>query len=152
MAVICWDYDSSLVPIEGYPTCGTLTNCFIIMIRLSFYDGNGFDFLTAVIQSNQGGLAFLLFLYLILTAIILLNGLIGIFGNAFSDDDDEEDETVNTTTNEVIVKKPVEVIDFTKATEAVIRNDKLLNRLLQEIHAMKTDIENIKAKKGKTTI
>ncbi len=51
--------------------------------------GDGFDLLEAVIGYGYGGLALLLFVYMIFTAIVLLNGLIGIFGHAFVTDDDD---------------------------------------------------------------
>ena len=126
---------------NGY-TCTTLPLCFITLMRLSFYDGNGFDYLTAVAQEDQTvysyglvlanasfynktshsweigfvnvttplshvhhkggalGYAILLVMYMIFTAVILLNGLIGIFGEAFvtdaSDSDSEEEEEGST--------------------------------------------------------
>ena len=63
--------------------CSTLNNCYFTMIRLSLYDGNGFDFVKALMDNNQQGLVVLLMLYTIASAFILLNGLIGIFGGAF---------------------------------------------------------------------
>jgi hypothetical protein len=69
--------------------CSRLDTCFITMIRLSFYDGNGFDWLQALVTKGYGGYALICFLYMIASAIVLLNGLIGIFGGAFSVADDE---------------------------------------------------------------
>lgn len=71
----------TLDTVEG-TTCATVSSCFVIMIRLAFCDGVGLDFLSAVME-NSSGLSVLLFLYLIATNIILLNGLIGIFASAF---------------------------------------------------------------------
>jgi hypothetical protein len=53
------------------------------MFRFAFY-GTGFDFLQTVMKSGTHEYTFLLLLYVIASAIILLNVLIGIFGNAFS--------------------------------------------------------------------
>jgi hypothetical protein len=72
------------------------------MMRLSLYDGTGFDYLTAIIQAELPGLAVLLIAYMCFNAMILLNGLIGVFGSAFNvsqaeiegrgDDDDDDDD------------------------------------------------------------
>lgn len=77
--------------------CSRLNTCFFTFIRLSFYDGNGFDFMQALMHEGYGGYATLCFIYMIISAIILLNGLIGIFGGAFSaaDDDSKADSNPN---------------------------------------------------------
>ena len=90
MSVIIWNRDETLITIEGYATCGRLSTCFIIMLRLAFYDSTGFDFITATMSSGQIGITLLLFFYLIFSSIILLNGLIGIFSNAFTTDNENE--------------------------------------------------------------
>ena len=75
---------------EGY-SCGTLSSCFMTLLRLSFYDGNGFDYMSAMLLSDQRhnrGYAALLIFYMLITSIMLLNGLIGIFGSAFIEDED----------------------------------------------------------------
>ena len=79
MAVVCWNSNGGLETLEGFPTCGSLIQCCLVMLRFSFYDGTGFDFLQATIATNQVGLSLLLIAYLIFSAIILLNGLIGMF-------------------------------------------------------------------------
>ena len=52
-----------------------------VFLSLLVYDGSGFDFLSSVIQARHYGLAILLVFYLIFCAMVLLNGLINIFGN-----------------------------------------------------------------------
>lgn len=64
-------------------SCETITLCFITLFRLAFFDETGFDLLQSVINANSGGFAFLLFIYMIFTVIVLLNGLIGVFRKAF---------------------------------------------------------------------
>jgi hypothetical protein len=64
--------------------CDSLKHCFLIMLRLTFYDGDGFDFIKSLMDANEDGLAFCLFIYMCATSLILINGLIGIFGTAFS--------------------------------------------------------------------
>jgi len=91
VAVMFWYDERNLNTPEGY-SCGTLNNCFIVMLRLAFYDGTGFDFMQTTMNSGAHGYTFVLFLYLIASAIILLNGLIGIFGNAFSTPEEVEKE------------------------------------------------------------
>lgn len=53
------------------------------MIRLAFYDTKGLDFLSFFVNSSSEVLTALLILYLILTGVIILNGLLGIFGGIF---------------------------------------------------------------------
>eukprot|EP01040_Poterioochromonas_malhamensis_P026958 gene26958-34024_t len=74
------------------------------MIRLSFYDGNGFDFMQTLALEGYSGYTFLIFIYMLLSAVVILNGLIGIFGGAFvSAVDDSPSSSANsgpeTTTN-----------------------------------------------------
>ena len=102
IAVVFWVDKAHLLTPEGVP-CEKLKTCFLVMLRLSFYDGSGFDYLTAVYKERHrtsGGYATLLILYMIVGAIVLLNGLIGIFGNAFSKNKDifasDEEEDINT--------------------------------------------------------
>ena len=90
-AMVFWIEDRNLVtpndtsPITGNNTvCGTLMGCTITLMRLSFYDGTGFDYLSEVIASRSPILTGLLIFYMVFTAMILLNGLIGIFGSAFA--------------------------------------------------------------------
>ena len=52
-----------------------------------------------------GGCVFLLIVYLIMCAIILLNGLIGIFGQAFTVSDEQTIDTL------AIIKRMAEQID-----------------------------------------
>jgi len=102
-AVIYWNevgtYNSSNTTWYNSNTnqeaCNTLSNCYITLMRLSLYDGNGFDFISNMTNAPQKGLAALLILYMCFTAVTLLNGLIGIFSQAFTkdvDDDDDEDK------------------------------------------------------------
>jgi len=94
--------DLLLTSPEGGPNgtlseCDNLQHCFLIMLRLTFWDGDGFDFVKSLIDANQKGLVTLLIIYMCLSAMVLLNGLIGIFGGAFSaateaDSDDEGEE------------------------------------------------------------
>jgi hypothetical protein len=80
--VVFWYEMGNLDTSEG-KTCKTLAGCFLVMMRLALYDGTGLDYLTAVVESGNSGYAALLILYICLSAIILLNGLIGVFGTAF---------------------------------------------------------------------
>eukprot|EP01035_Chromulina_nebulosa_P018063 gene18063-23710_t len=95
------------------------------MLRLSFYDGTGFDFLTAVIDSKFGGFAVLLIIYLCFSAMILLNGLIGIFGMAFQKPESGED---NGPSNQ-------DILDEIKSMRAQMNH---------EINKLKRDVENIR--------
>lgn len=69
---------------EEINPCDTLMHCFFTMLRISFYDGAGFDFIQLLLDSDHQFMATLLFCYLCISSIVLINGLIGIFGSAFS--------------------------------------------------------------------
>ena len=98
-AVVFWREKGYIVTPDnfyenGY-VCGTLPLCFLTMMRLALYDGTGLDYFTAVaLEGGKDSFGFgtLGIIYMVFTAMILLNGLIGIFGHAFADDD-EGDET-----------------------------------------------------------
>jgi len=63
--------------------CQTFTSCMFTLMRLTFYDGNGFDYLWEL--SKVWPLLFVLtVLYLCATAFGVLNGLIGIFASTFT--------------------------------------------------------------------
>jgi len=70
-------YDRDVLSIDEN-SCKTLRQCYITMLRLAFYDSIGLDYFIILAQANLG-YAVVLMLYLIVAAIILLNGLIGIF-------------------------------------------------------------------------
>jgi len=93
--------NEALTSPEGGPTgtlseCDTLPHCFLIMLRLTFWDGSGFDFLKSIMDRGDKGQVTLLIFYMCFSAMVLLNGLIGIFGGAFQaatqEDEDEEEK------------------------------------------------------------
>ena len=63
--------------------CQTFPSCMFTLMRLTFYDGNGFDYLWEV-SKVWPLLFFLTVLYLCGTAFGVLNGLIGIFASTFT--------------------------------------------------------------------
>lgn len=76
--------DTTAYPINaGHSQCDSNVHCWFTMIRLTMYDGSGLDFLKSLLDNQQPGLAFFLFIYVILTAMVLLNGLTGIFAKSF---------------------------------------------------------------------
>jgi hypothetical protein len=79
------------------PACDTASHCFITIMRLSFYDGNGFDYLNGALDAGRWGLFIVLVVHMCGSSMIFLNGLIGIFGDAFSSDahDDDSDNNVS---------------------------------------------------------
>ena len=95
------------------------------MIRLVFYDGTGFDYLNALVDdSNNAGYILLLFVYVIFNGIVLINGLIGIFGNTFTTQDDIIGLTF-TKLNEVeerIDALTVNLSDFQKAFQKTMEH------------------------------
>ena len=102
--------------------CGDLPDCFVTMMRLALYDGNGLGLLQDVMSGTNGipgrrGLAALLILYMCATAMVLLNGLIGIFGAAFQAD--TTDETLEE------IEKKMDNLDQ-RLTEMQTKMDRLL--------------------------
>jgi hypothetical protein len=63
--------------------CQTFPSCMFTLMRLTFYDGNGFDYLWEL-SKIWPLLFFLTVLYLCATAFGVLNGLIGIFASTFT--------------------------------------------------------------------
>jgi hypothetical protein len=63
--------------------CNSVGNCTFTMMRLTFYDGNGFDF-AYFLTHNHRMLFCITCFYLFLTSFGILNGLVGIFGNVFA--------------------------------------------------------------------
>jgi len=134
-----------LVSPEGGSTgvlseCDTLPHCFLIMLRLTFWDGSGFDFLKSVMDYGDQGLVTLLIFYMCFSAMVLLNGLIGIFGGAFAsateeDDDDDDDDKKD-------VKELVEVSDLEKEDKRDLT--KALDRIEQLCRKLEADIIELK--------
>jgi hypothetical protein len=81
MAVVFW-YDEADLTVNGEDMCDSLMHCFITMLRLSFYDAMGLDFLSAVIEERKQGYTVILVLFLCFNSMVLLNALVGVFGVA----------------------------------------------------------------------
>lgn len=65
-------------------SCDTLGSCVFTLLRLTFYDGTGLDFLWSL-SADYKFLFAIVVVYLCSTAFGILNGLIGIFGDIFND-------------------------------------------------------------------
>jgi len=122
-AVVFWVDKGYLVTPEG-ETCRALHTCFYTIMRIAFYDGTGLDFLTTVAEERtfnvtgadgnttytvtQGGskmsgsYSVLLIIYMIVSAMILLNGLIGIFSNTFQADEVSTDDEILQDVNKIL--------------------------------------------------
>jgi hypothetical protein len=72
--------------------CATIGSCTYTMIRLTFFDGNGFDFAYSLTE-NHKILFTVTVMYLCVTSFGIVNGLIGVFGDIFKDDSDRIFET-----------------------------------------------------------
>mmetsp|Transcript_6723 Transcript_6723/g.6946 ORF Transcript_6723/g.6946 Transcript_6723/m.6946 type:complete len:612 (+) Transcript_6723:160-1995(+) len=74
-----------LVGTVSETACDRIDHCMFTMMRLAFYDEAGLDFIRSLMDlGDHRFLVILLVAYLFLTSFILLNGLIGIFGDIFS--------------------------------------------------------------------
>lgn len=77
---------NNITPIND--SCLTLGACVFTLLRLTFYDGTGLDYLWSLSADNKFLFAILV-VYLCSTAFGILNGLIGIFGDIFNDNSDK---------------------------------------------------------------
>ena len=73
---------SDLITPQG-ATCSSIMLCYLTLMRASLYDGNGLDYMQSLFLNNYKALGMFFILYIVMSAIILLNALIGIFGHAF---------------------------------------------------------------------
>ena len=129
-AVVMWQATGSAVTTPEGDSCRNIKDCFVTLLRLAWFDGNGFDYLQGVINSGLSkncmhignvvwarlywrlsnlsfgfffcfvlfctdGYVVLLVVYVVSTAIILLNGLIGIFGQAFTTSDEAKEDSLD---------------------------------------------------------
>jgi len=163
LSICFWHKAEETFP-EGN-SCESMVKCFLTLMRLSFYDKVGFDFLYFIFSSEEVGLGVLLIVYLCFTSIVLLNGLIGIFGGLFllpqdqeSDvggggDEFEEPEVVN------IVQKSAEETKSEPSqfdTDAINKSHQELRTLLktmdEKITKLQSEVSTISSstkKKGK---
>ena len=72
--------------------CVSLGSCTYTMMRLTFFDGNGFDFAYSLADKHPILFAISV-MYLCVTSFGIVNGLIGVFGDIFKDDSDRIFET-----------------------------------------------------------
>lgn len=70
--------------IESMNHCDTLSHCYLIMIRLTYGDGDGFDYIKSLIDTGHEFYAVVLYIYFLLSAVVFINGLLGIFASSFS--------------------------------------------------------------------
>jgi len=76
--------------------CESIGMCTYTLMRLTFFDGNGFDFAFYLVGGYKI-LFFIVMLYMCITSFGIINGLVGIFGTlfatassaAFEEEDDE---------------------------------------------------------------
>jgi hypothetical protein len=71
-----------------FENCTTRAQCVYILMRLTFYDGDGFNFIFGLTDRHRF-LFLITILYLCITGFGIMNGLVGIFGTAFSGASDE---------------------------------------------------------------
>ena len=62
--------------------CATLGECMYTMIRLTLFDGNGFDYAFSLTEHHMF-MFYIVMLYMCITSFGILNGLVGLFGHAF---------------------------------------------------------------------
>jgi hypothetical protein len=111
----------------------------ITCMRLTFFDGSGFDFFSNLSRSDYPALALLAFVYMLLTSVVLVNGLIGIFGSIFASQKDD---------NELVVQ-PISTDDLGKVCT---KNEECLVELQRELHQEpEAVLMNLKSTESKGT-
>lgn len=98
-----------------------MNNCIlnsILTIFVTMLLGDGFDMLEQVMVEGRPWLVALLVIYMLLGAIILLNGLIGIFGRSFSTEGDGDDVNTNYLTTRQLERECMTTLSELKATQA----------------------------------
>ena len=142
-AVMFWIHDNQLAtPQDMNPTTGTdmlcesLTGCYITMLRLTLYDGVGLDYLGQVIATRSALMSTLLILYLCFATMILLNGLIGVFGSAFEISEDNGAVTVADGTG----LPPPEQEDGPRTCVDARRIEEAIDRLVSEMARLQTGL------------
>ncbi len=68
---------------ETNEACTGIGTCTFTLMRLTFYDGSGFDFAFYLTEKHRILFCIVMF-YMAITSFGLLNGLVGIFGNVFA--------------------------------------------------------------------
>ena len=99
-------------------------------------DGNGFGYFQYLATHGYAGYALLLLVYVIGSAILLLNGLIGIFGDAFTATDERNKNDT------VVVRNLATLIEDMKVAE-VMWEDRI-GKILGIQTGIKNDVQFIK--------
>ncbi len=68
-------------------SCASISECMFTMLRLTFYDGTGFDFALSLTEQNPF-LFFLVMVYMCMTSFGIINGLLSIFASSFGSSGD----------------------------------------------------------------
>lgn len=150
-ALVFWYQEPLFQDYNGGPTyCSTLLMCWVTMLRLSLYDGNGLDYLQMVIVSGVAGGAYgiLLIVFTVASAIVLYNGLIGIFGAAFLASIDSDGDGIAEyleTKGEVEAKSTANAVTGTEENSQSKFTSLLTIQLLTTIQR---DLSNIKSRIG----
>ena len=113
-------FSTDVTDIEASGTCVGSLACAMTLLRMVLYDGNGLDFLWQVISTKHIIYSVLLGIYMILSAIILLNGLIGVFSQAFTAKDDVE--TAKEQLKDKQMKEMLEIMRKLQNDVAVLKN------------------------------
>ncbi len=116
--------------------CNTLDGCFMFLFQLSLLDSTGWSFLDDVLQlRNKSNLNILIILYVLITSVILLNGLKGLFGFVFMNTDKQiiDAETVLLDTAERRNRIKEDLAEFEEILSTLISRRKELCRELRVV-------------------
>lgn len=127
--------------------CLTLGSCTYTMIRLTFFDGNGFDFAYSLVEGHP-----ILFgitcLYLCVTSFGIVNGLIGVFGDIFKDDSDKVFETNKEEEGKAQRKENEHFQRYNNTAESLILVQMQLQDLSKKFENMEAMLKKMAAAKG----
>jgi len=82
MGAVMWQEFPGGDPGNNEP-CATLAECHFTMIRLTLFDGAGFDYAFSLAPKHRY-LFFLVMVYMCVTSFGIINGLLGIFSKSFN--------------------------------------------------------------------
>jgi hypothetical protein len=131
----------------GNDFCTDVLSCTYTMLRLTFFDGNGFDYAFSLVATKKHTILFCVcVLYLCITSFGIVNGLIGVFGDIFKDDSDRVFETQKDVEAEKQEKENEHFQRYNNTAESLILVQVQLTKMDKRMDKLEQLIEKLAAK------
>lgn len=128
----------------GNDFCVDVLSCTYTMLRLTFFDGNGFDFAYSLVETKKHTILFMCcVLYLCITSFGIVNGLIGVFGDIFKDDSDRVFETQKELLKEAQDKENEHFQRYNNTAESLILVQVQLKKMDERMDKLEKLLETI---------